>query len=802
MPVRPDDFKTGGALQGEVAESLLRLRHAQSAPLVGDLVGNYRILGELGRGGMAIVYRAARADGEYEQEVALKWMPASLADGESEALFRRERQALADLSHPHIAHLLDGGRTAEGRPWFVMELINGQPLDQYCSDRALPIAQRLVLFQQVCSAVAFAHARGVLHRDIKPSNVLVDEAQRTRLLDFGIAQWLGEHDNLAVRAFTPEFASPEQTRGDRLTVASDVFQLGRLLATLLRTNTTEESIAARTSTQTGPKLPKAMSANVPEDLVAIMAKACATDPAQRYATADALAGEVRAWLQNRPVGAMPRRASYVVRRFVKRHPVPVSLSLGALAILFLGSLYFTHRLKAERDTASYQAQVATSVLNFLRQDLLAAADPGAAPGHELSVREALDLASASADQRFGESPVEHGLIRTTLAGLYSQLGKFANAEYEARKAVVLAQTSNAPPESKGAAEFALIDALLAGGKLDDAQARISALANMDDEGFGSSAGEAAELRLHESRLANLRGQFEIALALAQSVQSSPLAQAKPEDPIALWASEEAATNLQMLGRHEEALPLLMHILEARIARLGPRHPSSILAMHEIGLLKRHQGHNDQALEWLMRALAENRSVLGSEHPATLSSANELATVLQELQRYDEAESLFAEVLRARLDIFGEDHQFTRNSMSNLGLLHSLTGRLDQAAILYERALAIETRLIGESHPDTIALMHNIAGLYRKQGRIKQALSMHRRAIANAVENIGAEAWQTALFRAGYALTLQAAKRFDEANKELVSAIHILEKTLGPQHPRTLRAARMLADSQLERKAPR
>lgn len=413
---------------------------------------------------------------------------------------------------------------------------------------------------------------------------------------------------------------------------------------------------------------------------------------------------------------------------MQRHPIAVSAGILGVLTLLGGTAFFTVRLQHERDTANYQVRVATSVLDFLREDLLAAADPAAAPGHELSVREALNRASDAADSRFADVPVEHGAIRTTLAGLYDQLGRYAEAEREARKAVALGEASDSRPEARHAADVALIDVLLARGKLDEAELMLDQT-RQTNANAATDRNERADFQLLQSRLANLRGQFDQALALADSVFQAERARGSADTPLALRAAEQSAANLQMLGRHDEALPLLLAIHASRLARLGPRHPSTLLAAHEIGLLKRHQGQDEEALTWLQGALDERRAVLGEQHPDTLSSANEVATVLQGLKRFDEAETLFRHVLDARLELLGEEHQFTRNSMSNLGLLYSLSGRLEKAAPLYERALALETRLIGESHPDTIALMHNIAGLYRKQGRFDDALAMHERVLA-------------------------------------------------------------------------
>ena len=232
MPIDPAQLQTGGALQGAVAASLLREHEAAAELQAGDTIGSFRVIRELGRGGMAVVYLAERNDGEYEQCIALKWMQAGQGDSTGEALFRRERQALANLNHPHIARLLDGGRTPQGRPWFAMEFIDGPPLDRYCIDAALPLRQRLERFLEVCSAVAFAHAHGVLHRDIKPENIIVAADGKVYFLDFGIARILDVPSLTKTEALmgphTPGYAAPEQFNNLKSDIDSraDLFSIG------------------------------------------------------------------------------------------------------------------------------------------------------------------------------------------------------------------------------------------------------------------------------------------------------------------------------------------------------------------------------------------------------------------------------------------------------------------------------------------------------------------------------------------------------------------------------------------------
>ena len=680
MPIRFEDLNTGGALAGAVAQSLIRSHESHSELAPGDQVGIYRVLCELGRGGMAIVYLAERADGEYEQRIALKWMQAHNG-AEGEALFRRERQALADLRHPHIARLLDGGRSAQGRPWFAMEYIEGSRLDQHCVNAKLPRAERLRLFLQVCSAVAFAHARGVLHRDLKPSNVLVDSDGSAKLLDFGIAQLLGETDDLAARAFTPGFASPEQQRGEALTVASDIWQLGRLLAALLSADPSEhERVATRLDTGAVTRVHGDVQglgdipAGLPRDLAAILGRATAEESAQRYASVNELAEDLRALLEQRPVRARGRGTAYLATRFVQRHPFGVALALSALALLISGTAWFTWQLGLQRDAASQQARVATTVLDFMREDLLASAEPGAAGGKELTVREALDLASASAAARFADAAVEETAIRITLADLYEQLGRYEQAETEARRAVDRATDSGVPAQLRNHANYELANALLVRDQLKEAGVVLANMARELTERGLQDSPEALDVTNQIARLRFREGDYAGSADLHRRVMVQAGELLGPEHPLSLRARSDLAASLMLTGEQSEAVALYRDVHTTWSHLRGREHPVTLDSAHMLGTVLRHQGQLDEAREWLLDTLTIRRQVLGEGHPLTLATRNELATVLQELKRFDEAEPLFRNVLDARTAMLGEAHQHTRNAMSNLGLLYSLWGK--------------------------------------------------------------------------------------------------------------------------------
>jgi serine/threonine-protein kinase len=795
MPIRPDDFATGGALLGAAAASLLRERERARLPQPGERIGPFEIVEELGRGGMAVVYRAQRADGEYVQTVALKWIGGGGGDEGARALFRRERQALADLNHPHIARLLDGGHSDEGQPWLAMEFVEGQRIDTHARAAGLDLRARLRLFLQVCAAVAYAHARGLLHRDIKPSNVLVDAGGQAKLLDFGIVQLIGEDDALASHAHTPGYASPEQVRGERLTVAADIYQLGRLLQRLLAGSEAEAEALTRATKVASAGTPsgqieRAESVTLPNELRALVDCATAAAPEARYATVEALSTDVQAFLAQRPLRAAGRGAGYRARKYLQRNRYAALASALGLGVLVTLGTYSALRVRAERDAASYQARVATAALSFLTEDLLSSASPEVAQSREISVREALDRAADTVGARFAQAPLEQLTVRSALASLYQRLGRLDEAmrELDAAQALVVQVAAARQPDARArlAEQRAWLD-------LDrgDYAALGRHLEGRESPAIETLSDAALVPALDQQRLVALLAWHQGDYARAEALQARMLGESAHrlgnDHRVTARIRQEHTDSLRMLGRDEEVIATLRELRASFARALGELHPDTITAELDLGVALRHAGDFEQALQQLDAGQARARAVLGEKHALSLRFASEKATVLQELKRYGEAELLFEEALAGRLEVFGESSPLTRNAMSNLGLLYVLDGQLEKAAPLYERVLELELKLLEQDHPDTLSLMHNLGGLYRRQGRFDEALALHERAVTGAGRKLGERAWQTGMFEIGRALTLEAAARPAESDVAFERAIAILGESLGADHARTLRA---------------
>ena len=419
--------------------------------LVGRSVGPWRITGILGHGGMGAVYRVDRDDGAYVQHAALKLIRAGTDSQTARERFLRERQILARLRHPNIATLLDGGINGDGDPWFVMELVDGQPIDRWCDERQLDLRQRIVLFLQVVDAVRHAHRHLVVHRDLKPSNLLVDGDGRVKLLDFGIAKELADTTRAATvdRALTFEYASPEQLLDAPITTATDLWQLGVVLHRLLSGAhpfgvTRETPVAhqlqqlerdpepltraaaqasAEQAAQRGGHSPASLARALRGSLAQIVQACLRRDPEARYASADVLANDLRAWLDDRPIGAVRVSRADRTRLWLRRNR-GLAAAAGIVAIALLAGAgvasWQAHEARTQARIAERESEAARATLTFLA-DTLAAAAPEQAMSTEVSVRQLLDQARAKLDGRSLEPQVRQPVQRM-LGRLYRSIG--------------------------------------------------------------------------------------------------------------------------------------------------------------------------------------------------------------------------------------------------------------------------------------------------------------------------------------------------------------------------------------------
>jgi serine/threonine protein kinase len=645
---------------------------------VPEKIGAYRVLGEIGRGGLATVLLAERHDDAYRMQVAIKLVRRGLDTADILLRLRQERQILARLDHPHIARLLDGGSTEDGRPYVVMERIEGLPIDRYCRQHQRGLRARLQLFAAVGKAVAYSHRNLIIHRDIKPANILVTTNGEPKLLDFGIAKLLRpeEHDpgNAAhtspgLRLLTPEYASPEQIEGRPLTTATDVYSLGILLYELLTGERPYRSepgasrlpLEARSSPPEPPSgrsrrlqaegrgagLPAIAAARLQGDLDTIVLAALRLEPERRYASVEQMVDDVERYLDDLPIKARPDSRLYRARKFVRRHRAAVAAGLALFGILLTSTVVTTRQAilaEQQRRRAEAQSQRTARVSELLVR-IFEVADPGEARGNTITAREILDRAADKLEKEIGDQPEDLAVMAETMGRVYRGLGLLEPAG-----------------------------------------------------------------RLHQIALERRR---------------------------ALWGvnNAEVARSLALLGelrfdqgRLPESQELVSEAYEIRRRLLGEEHPDTLQSGNDLAALRFHRGDFQGAAELFRLNLATRRRQLGENHLDVAAACDNLANVLLRLGNPAEAEQLFRHALALRLGLLGEGHPEVVATRGDLaGLLHS-AGRVAEAEPLYRQVLADQNRLLGADHIHVAVTATNLAALLRDRGQLAEAESLLERAI--------------------------------------------------------------------------
>jgi serine/threonine-protein kinase len=726
---------TSGALEPEaLKESPLWQElnvepEARSPEVPAGRIGRWRVLGELGRGGMGVVYLVERADGEFEQRAALKLLHPSLASAEALRRVEQERQILAGLEHPGIARLLDGGRADDGRPYLVMERVEGRPIDRYCDEERLTVAARLRLFVAVGRAVEHAHRSLVVHRDIKPSNIVVTDSGEVKLLDFGIAKLLQPEaaaeplTGTITRILTPDYASPEQVLGGAITVASDVYQLGLLLYELLtgrrpyRVGSVSaleieravchleprrpSAIVGAPAPAPGPEeraadeiaarrrtTPRALARRLRGDLDTIVLQALRKEPERRYASVAHLVEDVERHLAALPVRARGDSFGYRAARLALRHRATVASALLGVLLLVGWAVTATRQAAAigrQRDRAQAEAAKARQVKELVVR-LFEGVQPAEARGRELSARELLDRGWASLEDELAGQPEVQAELLETVGGAYRELGVYDRARRLLDRALELARAQ------EGADPRRLPAALLGHGRL------------------------RRDLGEYDAAEAELREALELRRALG------------PVDPEVATILSDLAMTVHHRGDYRQGEELFRQALAMRRELFGDAHPEVAESLDELGTSLRHQARYAEAELLLREALELRRRVLPERHPQLATSLSNLALVVQNLGRLEEAEALLREALEIVVAVRGEGHLYTAVTMNNLARLLRARGDLDAAEPLLRQALVVRRQTLGEAHPQVAMNLNDLGRLLEDRGDLDGAEVLYREAL--------------------------------------------------------------------------
>jgi serine/threonine protein kinase/tetratricopeptide (TPR) repeat protein len=768
------------------------LDEAPAAPAPAGAIGPYRIVRELGRGGMGSVYLAERGDGEYRRLVAIKVVRAGLGWNDDDRRFRTERQILASIDHPGVARLLDGGTTPDGTAYLVMEYVDGDPIDRYAARQALSVDQRLALFDQVASAVEYAHQRLVVHRDLKPANILVTAQGEAKLLDFGIAKLLeggedAEITRTGVILATPAYASPEQIRGEAVSVASDVYALGVLLYQLLAdrgpyrlpVGALPQQWAAAICDEI-PERPSAVAADpdrrreLAGDLDAIVRTALAKEPDRRYPSVAHFRDDLRRHRQGLPVTARPATRRYLLGKFVARHrPQVVGTAIGLLAMA-AGAAAAVWQAR----TASRQAERAERVTRFV-ETIFEVADPDRSRGEDISARELLDRGAARLGTDLGTEPTVRADLLAVVAGLYQRLGRFDSAGQLLQRAIALDSSSQAAP-------------------LDRAD-RISALASIrHDLGDYPAAESLATVALSIQRR-HLSADHPVVTATMSEVGAARGAQGdypgadsllrralaierRRGDSLAVASAAGRLGHLEWRrGRYPEAVPLLEEALGLERRFHGETHTRTATSLQRLAAALADQGAFDSATALLDRAIATRERLLGADHPLVASAVGNLADLYQKHGRLDLAEGANLRALTIRSRTLGDAHPDVALSYNNLAVVQFFRIRYPEAIQGFERALAIWRPLLGDEHPTVLSALNNLGSAHRAAGDLAAAERMLAEVLAIRLRVLGESHQDVAQSRNNLALLHAARGKVAEAETGFGAATRIWRSALGGRH---------------------
>jgi eukaryotic-like serine/threonine-protein kinase len=772
------DAQTDGFIEQPVLEIPRDLfPEAPEESLVGRQFGAYQILREIGRGGLGAVYLAARADDEYRKEVAIKLVRRGLDTEDILRRFRNERQILAQLDHPNIARLIDGGTTNDGLPYFVMDYVNGEPINTYCDAHALSTTERLTLFRKICAAVTYAHQNLVIHRDLKPSNILVTQEGEPKLLDFGIAKLLSAGDELftqtipALRVMTPEYASPEQVKGDKIMTTSDVYSLGVLLYELLtgrrpyrlKTRTPDEISRAITSQE--PERPSTALAKLHHppssilhprslrgDLDNIVLKAMRKEPARRYASVGQFSEDIRRHLAGLPVVARKDTVSYRTGKFVNRHRIGVA----AAALILLSLVGGIVATLIEVRTARRERAKAEAISVFL-QKTLHASDPSLNLSGQPTVKDILDDASKRlATEELSDQPEVRAELQRIIGASYLALGQYDLAEQNLMAALQTQTRISGEDGVETLKTGVFLASLWAGAKGDYAKANKFYLANLPrlraEQKKGTVSADYLGAALNGfALLRRAQGDSKEAESLLrEQLALQPYVSPEQRNTAGVVQAIFALTQADQ-GKFDEAIKIVREKVAAIRQRKQEATPELAANLTGLGSFLLENGQAAESLENLREAEAIYRKLYSAASMQLGDNLRLQAQASLALRQYAEAEAK----INATLEIYraASSPQYVNYATALMvqGMIYSQTTRIDEAEKLLREAVRIRTENMPETH--------------------------FLRATANGA--------------LGEFLTAQA--RFPEAEPLLVASYESLQKSQAANSPRTRRARQRLVN---------
>lgn len=792
-----------------------------SGPLsLPESIGEFRILGKLGEGGMGVVYEAEQR--QPHRRVALKVVRGGhFVDEHQVRMFRREADTLARLKHPNIGAIYEAGRTEDGQHFFAMELVRGETLAHHLARRPATVSReelqyRLRLFRKICDAVHYAHQRGVIHRDLKPSNIIVSRERGSgdgsataspvpeiKVLDFGLAR-ITDQDVAAATVLTEvgmikgtlPYMSPEQALGnpEEIDTRTDVYALGVILYEMLagerpyRLEQAALAEAVRIICEAPPRpLSRSWSGQrrLDPDVETIVGKALEKEADRRYASAAALSEDVERYLASQPILARPPSAAYQIRKLVSRNRAAFAAVAAVLVTLVGASVVSTLMyLRAEREAgrARVEAEKSEQVAGFLRE-MLESVGPAVARGRDTALlREILDQTSERLSAELGDQPQVRAVLHSVLGTTYMEMGELELAEPHFRRSLEIRDEIGDLSSEDRATDLNNMGVYLAAvEEYDDAEPYYrEALAlrkEILEEGDPEVAASLTDLgNLHVSR-----DEFEEAEALlVEALEMKRKAYPEGDASVAIGLNS-LANLLHHLGRYDEAEAYYREAIEMSLRLQGEDHHDVATNMHNLSILLARMQRFDESTELLEKAIDIQRKVLGPDHQDVAVSIATLGSLHRAKGEWEEAEACYRQALEMNRKIYGEKSQAVAESLNSIGLVREELGDVDEAESLYREALAINREAAGEDSLDVASNLNNLAYALTRREKYDEALELYGKALEIQVAHRGAEHPTVALVRNNMARTMKKKGDLDGAEAEFRAVLEIRRKALGETH---------------------
>ncbi len=806
----------------------------------GEMIGPYQVERLLGSGGMGMVYLAKRADEQYDQQVAIKLGRHRLVDPDTVLRLRNERQILADLDHPNIARLFDGGTTDDGVPYLVMEYIDGIRVDTYCDVHRLDLRQRLEIFQTICSAVHYAHQNLVIHRDIKATNILVAADGTPKLLDFGIAKLIDSAGDVTdgltregAVIMTPTNAAPEQLLGDAVTTATDVYALGLLLYRLLsghpafetggltptefaravcqqdvvrpslRVQQAQRSVA-RSIVGEGSHELEALASDrrtsvsrlqrqLRGDLDTIILKTLRKEPERRYRSVIALADDIGLHLKSLPIVARSESWRYRAGKFVRRHYAAVTASVLGVAMLAAFSVVVSvqnRNIARERDTAQ-------EVSKFL-EEIFNAQDPREARGAKITADELLATGAERIEENLGNRPEIQSTLMGTIGRVYRNLGEIPLSVDMLERA--LAQQVDLYGEDSptvAATQNDLAQSLTQRADYARARTLLESAKAINTREYGAVSKQVAENLRNLANLHNRSGDLDnaqscieesIAIYTQLAANAETDAESDPETRIMLAASKATfARILQVKGDYDRTELLLLEAIDIVAATGLEDYPATAYYLQNLGVLQRTKGDLDAARETLDQAVVTIRRIFGDKHDLLAATLVQQGIVYQLTGDFENAEIVLREALKLRSERRGESHPSVGYVLVILGMLQHDKVDLSAAEESLRRSLSIFEAAYDGDHQNTASALTELGAVLNSTGRPEDALELLQRALKIRQDDFADGHELVAGTQTEIADAFTRLGRYDEAEPILLQSYAVLEDTPGRRQRRAVRA---------------